>query len=37
MQFDWRAGDVMLVENRITAHGRRPFNGPRDVQVMLFE
>jgi alpha-ketoglutarate-dependent taurine dioxygenase len=35
--FPWRSGDVMLVENRLTAHGRHPYAGERDVQVMLFE
>lgn len=35
--FAWAAGDMMLVENRLTAHGRNPFTGARDVQVMLFQ
>ena len=35
--FPWQAGDVMLLENRLTAHGRNPFTGPRDVQVMLIQ
>ena len=35
--FQWQAGDVMLVENRLTGHGRNPYEGPRDVQVMLFQ
>ena len=35
--FGWQAGDMMLVENRLTAHGRNPFTGERDVQVMLFQ
>jgi hypothetical protein len=34
--FPWHSGDVMLVENRLTGHGRHPFTGERDVQVMLF-
>lgn len=34
--FAWQAGDVMLVENRLTGHGRHPYTGERDVQVMLF-
>ena len=37
LAFAWQAGDMMLVENRLTAHGRNPFTGPRDVQVMLFQ
>jgi alpha-ketoglutarate-dependent taurine dioxygenase len=35
--FAWRAGDVMLLDNKLTAHGRHPYTGERDVQVMLFE
>lgn len=35
--FTWQAGDVMLLENRLTGHGRHPFSGERDVQVMLFQ
>jgi len=35
--FAWRAGDVMLLDNKLTAHGRHPFTGDRDVQVMLFD
>jgi len=29
--FDWKRGDVLLVENMITAHGREPFEGPRRI------
>ncbi len=35
--FMWQAGDVMLLDNKLTAHGRHPFSGERDVQVMLFD
>ena len=35
--FQWRARDVMLLDNKLTAHGRHPFTGKRDVQVMLFD
>ena len=35
--FSWQAGDVMLLDNKLTAHGRHPFAGERDVQVMLFQ
>jgi alpha-ketoglutarate-dependent taurine dioxygenase len=35
--FAWRSGDIMLLDNRLVAHGRHPFTGERDVQVMLFE
>ncbi|MEH0638488.1 TauD/TfdA family dioxygenase [Streptomyces bottropensis] len=29
--FDWEQGDVLLVENMITAHAREPFEGPRRI------
>jgi hypothetical protein len=29
--FDWEPGDVLLVENMITAHAREPFEGPRRI------
>ena len=31
----WQAGDVMIVDNIATAHGRASFTGRRDVQVSL--
>lgn len=37
VEFEWQAGDVMLLDNKLTGHGRTPFKGPRDIQVMLFE
>jgi alpha-ketoglutarate-dependent taurine dioxygenase len=33
--FPWRAGDVMLLDNFNTAHGRMPFRGKREIQVAL--
>ncbi|WP_051683809.1 TauD/TfdA family dioxygenase [Blastococcus sp. URHD0036] len=33
--FPWQHGDVMLLDNLNTAHGRNPFTGERDVQVSL--
>ncbi|HYG27041.1 MAG TPA: TauD/TfdA family dioxygenase [Caulobacteraceae bacterium] len=33
--FPWQAGDIMLLDNFYTAHGRNPFTGDRDVQVSL--
>jgi hypothetical protein len=31
--FPWRAGDVLLIDNMLTAHGRNPFQGKRRVVV----
>ena len=33
--FPWRDGDLMVVDNIYTLHGRNPFQGERDVQVAL--
>lgn len=35
--FEWRAGDVLLLDNMLAAHGRRPFEGPRRVVVGMAE
>lgn len=32
----WSCGDVLLIDNYRTAHGRNVFTGARDVQVSLF-
>jgi hypothetical protein len=29
----WQAGDLLLVDNIRTAHGREPFEGPREIVV----
>ena len=36
-KFSWEAGDVMLLDNMLTAHGRMPFQGNRQVVVGLAE
>jgi alpha-ketoglutarate-dependent taurine dioxygenase len=33
--FPWQAGDVMVVDNYYTAHGRNPYTGERNMQVVL--
>lgn len=33
--FDWKRGDVLLIENMITAHGREPFEGQRRILVSM--
>ena len=36
LSWNWRAGDIMVLDNLLTAHGRNAFEGPfRDVQVAL--
>ncbi len=32
---DWHAGDLMLIDNVLVAHGRRPFSGRRRVLVAM--
>jgi alpha-ketoglutarate-dependent taurine dioxygenase len=33
--FGWEPGDVLLVENMLTAHGREPFEGQRSILVSM--
>lgn len=33
--FDWRRGDLLMLDNLITAHGRRPFAGERRILVAM--
>ena len=33
--FDWRERDLLMLDNLITAHGRRPFEGPRKILVAM--
>jgi alpha-ketoglutarate-dependent taurine dioxygenase len=33
--FPWKAGDILLLDNMLTAHGRMPFVGPRTVLVAM--
>ncbi|HEX5708017.1 MAG TPA: TauD/TfdA family dioxygenase [Pyrinomonadaceae bacterium] len=35
--FEWRAGDVLLLDNFLASHGREPFEGPRSVLVAMAE
>ncbi|MGH9366268.1 MAG: TauD/TfdA family dioxygenase, partial [Thermoanaerobaculia bacterium] len=33
----WKEGDVLMLDNMLAAHGRRPFVGPRNVVVGMAE
>lgn len=35
--FDWRQGDVLWLDNRLVAHGRRPYGGRREILVALLD
>jgi hypothetical protein len=37
VRFDWRPGDLLVLDNMLVAHGRDPFEGPREVVVALAE
>ncbi|MFE9860989.1 TauD/TfdA family dioxygenase [Streptomyces sp. NPDC005780] len=32
---DWRTGDLLLIDNVLVGHGRRPFTGPRRILVAM--
>ena len=35
--FPWRQGDILMLDNMLTAHGRAPFAGPRRIVVGMAE
>ena len=35
VRFDWRKGDVILLDNMLAAHARDPFEGPRKIVVAM--
>lgn len=35
--FPWQNGDVMMLDNMLTAHARTPFEGPRKIVVAMAE
>lgn len=37
ISFPWQSGDVLMLDNMLTAHARSPFKGPRKVIVAMAE
>jgi alpha-ketoglutarate-dependent taurine dioxygenase len=37
MAFRWQEGDILMVDNMLTAHGRNPYTGPRKIVVGMSE
>lgn len=37
VRFSWRMGDVLLIDNMLTSHGREPFAGERRIVVAMAE
>jgi alpha-ketoglutarate-dependent taurine dioxygenase len=37
LRFAWTRGDVLILDNIQSSHGREPFEGPRSVLVAMAE
>lgn len=36
IQFAWKRGDILILDNILMAHGRTPFNGDRKIAVSMY-
>jgi len=37
VRFDWREGDILLIDNMLTSHAREPYSGQRKIVVAMAE
>jgi alpha-ketoglutarate-dependent taurine dioxygenase len=37
VEFSWQKGDALMIDNMLTAHGRNPYSGPREIIVGMSE
>ena len=37
VSFPWQVGDILLLDNMLTAHARNPYVGPRKIVVAMGE
>jgi hypothetical protein len=35
VRFDWRQGDIVMLDNMLAAHARDPYEGPRKIVVAM--
>jgi len=35
VSFTWQRGDVLVIDNMLTSHGREPYHGPRKIAVVM--
>jgi alpha-ketoglutarate-dependent taurine dioxygenase len=33
--FPWQKGDILVLDNRLTAHGRMPFSGAKKIVLAM--